>query len=56
MFLWAILAIPLILALGLGLLILLIIPILMFIYPIINGMRAGEGKPVSYPFTISFLK
>ncbi len=56
MFLWSAIAIPLILALGLGFLIMIIVPILMFVYPIINGMRAGEGKPISYPFTISFLK
>jgi len=56
MFLWSVLAVPLILALGLGFLIMIIVPILMFIYPIINGMRAGEGKRVSYPLTIKFLK
>ena len=56
MFLWGLISVPLIFALGLGFLILGVVSILMIVYPIINGLRASEGKPISYPLTINFLK
>tara|TARA_R110000850_G_scaffold218852_3_gene344432 strand:- start:17412 stop:17783 length:372 start_codon:yes stop_codon:yes gene_type:complete len=55
MFLYALICIPLILALGLGILGLVIICILSLVYPIINGVNASNDNPVSYPLTIRFL-
>ena len=55
MIIYAILSIPLILALGLGILTLIAVAVISFIYPIINAVRANNGEPVHYPFTIDFL-
>jgi uncharacterized protein len=47
--------IPLIFALGLGIIGLIIIGILSLIFPIINGIKVGNGESPSYPFTFKFI-
>jgi uncharacterized Tic20 family protein len=49
MFLYALIAIPLILAFGLGIL-------LCFILPIMNAIKASNGEDPNYPFSINFIK
>ena len=56
MLLYAILAIPLILAFGLGILLLVIIGLLCFISPIVNAVKASNGEAPNYPFSINFIK
>jgi len=55
MLLWAILSIPAILLFGLGILTLIGIGILTFVIPIVNAVRASEGKPPTYFCTVRFL-
>lgn len=55
MILLAIICIPLILALGLGIIGLVIIGILSFIMPIVNGISASNGDFRPYPLTIRFI-
>lgn len=55
-FLLTLLCIPLILVFGLGLLGLLIIPIFLLIFPIINAVKASNGEPPYYPLSIAFLR
>ena len=54
--LYAIIAIPAILLLGLGILLLIAIGILGFILPIINAIKASNGEPPSYFGSIQFIK
>lgn len=54
--LYSLLAIPAILLLGLGILVLIIIGILAFILPIINAVKASNGEPPSYFGAITFIK
>lgn len=54
--LYALLSIPAILLLGLGILLLIIIGILGFILPIINAIKASNGEPPYYFGTIRFIK
>lgn len=56
MFVYAIICVPLILFLGLGLLGLLIIGVICMIFPIINAIKANNGEEINYPFTIEFIK
>lgn len=56
MFLYAMIAIPLILAFGLGILLLIGIGLLCFILPIINAIKASNGEDPNYPFSINFIK
>ena len=56
MFLYAIFAIPLILAFGLGILILIGIGLLCFVLPIVNAVKASNGEAPHYPFSINFVK
>lgn len=56
MFIYALICIPLILALGLGVLGLIIIAVLTIIYPIINAIRVGNNQEPNYPLSIQFLK
>jgi len=56
MFLYAILAIPLILAFGLGILLLIGVGLLCFILPIINAIKASNGEEPNYPFSINFIR
>jgi len=55
LFLLALICIPAILLLGLGILGLIGIGIIGFIYPILNAIRVSNGEPISYPF-FKFLK
>ena len=55
MLVYAIICIPLILALGLGILGLIIVGILSFIYPIINAIRASNGEVPTYPLSLNFV-
>lgn len=55
MILYALICIPLILALGLGILGLIVVCILSLVFPIINAVNASNQKPISYPLTIKFL-
>ncbi|WP_033957960.1 DUF4870 domain-containing protein [Psychroserpens jangbogonensis] len=55
MLIYSIICIPLILALGLGILGLFILCVLSFIYPIINAIRASHGKTPRYPLSLNFI-
>ena len=56
MFLYAIICIPLILLLGLGILGLIAIGIMCLIFPIVNAIKANNGETPSYPMSIQFIK
>lgn len=56
MFIYSIIAAPLILLFGLGFVLLAIIAILVLIFPIINAIRVNNGEIPSYPLSIQFLK
>ncbi len=56
MFIYAIICIPLILLLGLGILGLIAIGILCLVLPIINAIKANNGERPNYPFSIQFIK
>ncbi len=56
MFIYAIICVPMILLLGLGILGLIAIGIISFIFPIINAIKASNGEQPSYPFSIQFVK
>lgn len=56
MYLYGIICVPLVLLLGLGLLGLLVIGLFTLIFPIINAIKANNREPISYPFTINFIK
>ena len=47
--------IPLILFFGLGLLGLLFLGIIAFIFPIINAVKVGNGEEPKYPLSLSFI-
>ena len=55
MLLYAFICIPLILLLGLGIIGLIGIGALCFIFPIVNAVRANNGEAPHYPLTISFI-
>jgi hypothetical protein len=55
MFIYSLICIPLILALGLGFVGLLILCLLSFIYPIINAVRASHGETPRYPLSLNFI-
>lgn len=52
---YAILCIPAILLLGLGILGLIIIGVISLIYPIINAIRASNGESPKYPLSLNFI-
>lgn len=56
MFLLAMVGCVLILALGLGLLVLFAIPFIIGIFSVINAIKANNGEHPKYPFTIEFIK
>ena len=56
MFLYSLIAVPLILLLGLGLLILIVIGLILLILPIVNAIRVSNDQVPSYPFSIQFLR
>lgn len=53
---YAIIAIPCILLFGLGILMLIAIGILAFIFPIIGAIKASQNEHFEYPFTIRIIK
>ncbi len=55
MFLYLILSVPLILLFGLGLLGILGVSILLFVFPIVNAVRVSNGEDPYYPMSIKFL-
>lgn len=55
LFILALICIPAIFLLGLGILGLIAIGIIGLIYPIVNAIRVSNGDPISYPF-FKFLK
>ena len=55
MFLYALLCIPLILLVGLGLIGLIGIGVLCFVFPIVNAVRANNGEEPHYPLSIKFV-
>ncbi|HLT52766.1 MAG TPA: DUF4870 domain-containing protein [Flavobacteriaceae bacterium] len=52
---YAIICVPLILLLGLGILGLIVIGILYFIYPVINAIKASNGETPSYPLSLNII-
>ncbi|GAA4272401.1 DUF4870 domain-containing protein [Aquimarina gracilis] len=56
MFIYAIICIPLTLLFGLGALGLIGIAILMFIFPILNAIKASNGEAPSYPLSLHIIK
>lgn len=55
MLLYIILSIPAILLLGLGILTLIAVGVMGFIFPIINAVRASNGESPYYPLSIKFV-
>lgn len=53
---YAIISIPLILAFGLGILMLVVVGIVAFIFPIVNAVKASRGELPNYPFSINIIK
>jgi uncharacterized Tic20 family protein len=56
MFIYAIICIPLIFLLGLGIIGLIGIGILCLVFPIINALKANNGELPHYPFSIQIIK
>ena len=56
MILYAIICVPAILLLGLGVLGLISIAVSSLVFPIVNAIKANNGESPSYPFTIKFVK
>ena len=56
MFLLGLIALPLVFLLGLGVIILAVIPFVIGIFSILNGIRANRGEAINYPLTYKFLK
>ena len=52
---YMILCIPLILLFGLGILGLIVLGLVSFIFPIINAIRASHGETPKYPLSLSFI-
>ena len=55
MFLYILIAVPMIFLFGLGILFLLVIGVFYLVFPILNAIRANKGEEPNYPLTISFL-
>lgn len=55
MLLYVFICIPLILLFGLGIIGLIGIGVLCFIFPIVNAVKANNGEAPHYPLTISFI-
>ncbi|NRD20364.1 DUF4870 domain-containing protein [Winogradskyella eckloniae] len=52
---YSLISIPLIFALGLGILLLILVAILAFVMPIVNAIKASNGALPSYPLSINFI-
>lgn len=55
LFIYSILAIPMIFLVGLGVLLLIAIWLVGLIFPIVNAIKASNGELVKYPLSIKFL-
>ena len=53
---WAILSIPLILLLGLGVAMLILIGLVSIIFPVLNAIKASNGEAPEYRWSIRFIK
>lgn len=56
MFLYALICVPLILLVGLGIIGLIGIGILCLVFPVINAIKVNNGEAPHYPLSIPFLK
>ncbi|MFD0976805.1 DUF4870 domain-containing protein [Salinimicrobium gaetbulicola] len=56
LFIYSIVAIPLILLFGLGIFILIGIGIIAIVFPILNAIKVNNGEIPSYPLTIEIIK
>ena len=52
---YAILCIPLIFLLGLGILLLIILGVISVVYPIINAIKSSNGETPKYPLSLNFI-
>ena len=52
---YALLCIPAILLLGLGILGLIFIGVISFVFPIINAIKASNGESPTYPLSLNFI-
>jgi len=55
LFLYSLICIPLIFALGLGLVGLFMICVIAVVFPIVNAVRASNGEPPKYPLSLNFI-
>lgn len=55
-FIYLILCVPLVLLLGLGIIGIIAIAVIAFIFPIVNAIKASNGEAPKYPFSIPFIK
>lgn len=53
---YAIICIPLILLLGLGILGFIVLGIISIVFPVINAIRASNGETPDYPMSIQFIR
>lgn len=53
---YAIICVPLIIFLGLGILGLVLLGIISIVFPVINAIRANNGEATDYPMSIHFIK
>ncbi|WP_081212309.1 DUF4870 domain-containing protein [Salegentibacter sediminis] len=56
MFIYSIIAVPLIFLLGLGLIALFVIAVIMIVLPIVNALKVSKGEMPHYPLSIKILK
>ena len=52
---YAILCVPAILLLGLGILGLIVVGVISFVFPIINAIKASNGESPTYPLSLNFI-
>jgi uncharacterized Tic20 family protein len=52
---YAIMCIPLIFLFGLGVLLLIGLGLIAFVYPIINAIKASHREPTKYPLSLNFI-
>ncbi|QLE02684.1 DUF4870 domain-containing protein [Galbibacter sp. BG1] len=53
---YSLLSIPLIIFLGLGILTLILIAIIAFVFPIVNAIKVSNGEEIYYPFSLQIIK
>ena len=55
LFIYSLICIPLIFALGLGLVGLFIICVIAVVFPVVNAIRASNGESPKYPLSLNFI-